>query len=78
MKSIKVVEVIINPLSTDTFRSIFTEQFNISFKSPKWDTYAKCDEYAVAIGSARKYGNEGRLAQIKNCICVKQNLQKPC
>lgn len=48
-------------VSGDKFRRLFTEEFNISFKSPKCDTCAKCDELAVSIAQAKNNGNEAEL-----------------
>lgn len=46
-----------NPESVDKFRRIYTEDFNISFKSPKSNTCKSCDALSVAI-KHYKYINE--------------------
>lgn len=43
----------IKSVSSEKFRRIFTEEFNTSFKGPKSDTCAKCDEFAVNIKAAK-------------------------
>lgn len=42
-----------SPVSKDKFRRIFTEDYNISFKSPNTDTCSKCDELKVAIEKSK-------------------------
>lgn len=47
------------PVSCDKFRRIFTEDFNISFKTPKMDTCSECDSLNIAIKKAQQE-NDGQ------------------
>lgn len=52
-------------VSSDKFRRIFTEDYNISFKSPKSDTCAKCDELQVNINQARETRDTKKLSELE-------------
>lgn len=65
----KCQEDSIKLVSADKFRRVFTEKFNISFKSPKSDTCSKCDEFAISIGHAK--GNQDKK-QVENLKKLKE------
>lgn len=52
-------------VSADKFRRIFTEEYNISFKSPKSDTCQRCDSLAVAIKHAKISNDDNELNSLE-------------
>ena len=54
----------INCVSSDKFRRIFNEEYNISFGSPKSDTCSTCDKFNISLKEARRVGNEEEIASI--------------
>ena len=60
-------------VSSDKFRRIFTEEFNISFKTPKCDTCHECDSINIAL---QKANNENDLNTIHQLTQKKELHQR--
>lgn len=52
-------------VSSDKFRRIFTEDYNIAFKPPKSDTCAHCDELVVKINHAKEIGETETVRKLE-------------
>lgn len=55
----------VNFVSSDKFRRIFTEDFNIKFKSPKTDTCSVCDSITVALKNAELNKDQDAIHELK-------------
>lgn len=55
----------VNYVSSDKFRRIFTEEFNIKFKNPKTDTCSICDNIQVSLQSSRTNKDEETEKSLK-------------
>lgn len=60
-------------VSSDKFRRIFTEEFNISFKNPKCDTCHECDSINIALQGAK---NKNDLIALKELTQKKELHQR--
>lgn len=55
-------------VSSDKFRRIFTEEFNIGFKKPKTDTCKDCDSMRIDLEQAKKDEDETKIKEISVSI----------
>ena len=73
-KDVFCKEMSYDPVSSDKYRRIFTEDYNIGVKSPKTDTCKTCDMFKVKIDGTedqqvkKRLEHERELHQRKACL----------